>query len=125
MEQDGIIDNVTYPTPWCNSLMVTPKLDGLLRVCLDLRYLNEFLVRPIHPFPDVDQIFLRVREHKFFDKIDLTSGFWNLRLDSASADLCVFATPWGCFIWSIPCPRGFSPHRPGTYLRFAGCHPLY
>jgi transposase InsO family protein len=108
MESEGIIEKVTYPTPWCNTLMVTPKPDGSLRVCIDPRYLNKFLVRPIHPFPDVDQIFSRIRGHKFFAKIDLTSGFWNLRLDSASADLCTFATPWGRFKF-LRLPFGVSP----------------
>jgi hypothetical protein len=108
MEQDGIVEKVTYATPWCNSLMVTPKPDGSLRVCLDPRYLNQFLVRPIHPFPDVDRIFSRVRGHRYFAKIDLTSGFWNLKLDAKSADLCVFATPWGRFCF-LRLPFGFSP----------------
>ncbi len=108
MEEEGIIQKVTYPTPWCHSLMVTPKPDGSLRVCIDPRYLNKFLVRPIHPFPDVDQIFSRVRGHRFFAKIDLTSGFWNLRMDPESTDLCTFATPWGRYKW-LRLPFGVSP----------------
>jgi hypothetical protein len=108
MEADKIIEKVTYPTPWCISLMVTPKPDGSLRVCLDPRFLNQYLVRPIYPFPNVDQIFSRVRGHKFFAKIDLTSGFWNLRMDSSSSDLCVFATPWGRFKF-LRLPFGVSP----------------
>jgi hypothetical protein len=110
MEQDVIIEKVTYPTPWCHSLMVTPKQDGSFCVCIDPRYLNKFLVRPIHPFPDVDQIFACVKGKKFFAKIDLTSGFWNLRLDASSADLCMFATPWGRFRW-LRLPFGVSPAR--------------
>jgi transposase InsO family protein len=108
MEADKIIEQVKYPTPWCNSLMVTPKPDGSLRVCLDPRYLNQYLVRPIYPFPDVDQIFSRVWGHKFFAKIDLTSGFWNLKLDPASTDLCTFATPWGRYKF-LRLPFGVSP----------------
>jgi hypothetical protein len=88
--------------------MVTPKPDGSLRICIDPRYLNKYLVRPIHPFPDVDQIFSRVKGHRFFAKINLTSGFWNLRLDSKSADLCTFATPWGRYRW-LRLPFGVSP----------------
>jgi hypothetical protein len=56
----------------------------------------------------VDQIFSRVRGHKFFAKIDLTSGFWNVKLDRASTDLCTFATPWGRYKF-LRLPFGVSP----------------
>jgi transposase InsO family protein len=108
METEGIIEQVRHPTPWCHSLMVTPKPDGSLRICIDPRYLNKYLVRPIHPFPDVDQIFSRLKGQRYFAKIDLTSGFWNLRLDQASADLCTFATAWGRYRW-LRLPFGVSP----------------
>jgi hypothetical protein len=57
MLANGIIEPVTEPTAWCHPMLVTPKPNGRLRVCMDPRYLNEYLVRAVHPFPDMEQIF--------------------------------------------------------------------
>jgi hypothetical protein len=65
-------------------------------------------VRAVHPFPDIDQVFSRIKGAKIFSKIDLTHGFWNLRLDEASSNLCVFASPWGQFCYKR-LPFGVSP----------------
>jgi transposase InsO family protein len=108
MERDGIIEKVTEPSEWCHPMLVTPKPNGRLRVCMDPRYLNEFLVRAVYPFPDVDQVFASIKGAKIFAKIDLTHGFWNLRLDAASSNLCVFASPWGRFRYKR-LPFGVSP----------------
>jgi hypothetical protein len=89
-------------------MLVTPKPNGRLRVCMDPRYLNEFLVRAVHPFPDVEQVFSSIRGARVFAKIDLTHGFWNLRLDEASSNLCVFASPWGRYRYKR-LPFGVSP----------------
>jgi hypothetical protein len=108
MQKNGIIEPVTEPTRWCHPMIVTPKPNGRLRVCMDPRYLNQYLVRAIHPFPDMEEIFTQIRGATIFSKIDLTHGFWNLRLDPASSDLCVFATPWGRFRY-LRLPFGVAP----------------
>ncbi len=89
MQRDGIIEPITEPSEWCHPMLVTPKPNGRLRVCMDPRYLNEFLVRAIHPFPDMDQVFASIKGARVFAKIDLTHGFWNLRLDENSSNLCL------------------------------------
>jgi transposase InsO family protein len=108
MLANGIIEPVTEPTAWCHPMLVTPKPNGRLRVCMDPRYLNEYLVRAVHPFPDMEQIFTHVKGAVIFSKIDLTHGFWNLKLDKASSDICVFSSPWGRFRY-LRLPFGVSP----------------
>jgi hypothetical protein len=56
----------------------------------------------------LDQVFSSIRGAKYFSKIDLTWGFWNLRLDEASSKLCTFVTPWGVFRYTR-LPFGVSP----------------
>ncbi len=93
MERDGVIKKVTEPTEWCHAMTVAYKPNGVdLRICMDPRYLNQFLIRPIHPFPEVDEIFAMIQGCKFLTKIDMTWGFWNLELDEESSYLCTFAT---------------------------------
>ncbi len=108
MLRDGVIERVTEPSPWCHPMQIAHKPDGRLRICMDPRYLNQYLERAIFPFPSLDQVFSSVRGSKFFSKIDLTWGFWNLQLDEASSKLCTFSTPWGVYRYRR-LPFGVSP----------------
>jgi hypothetical protein len=108
MLRDGVIERVTEPSPWCHPMQIAHKPDGRLRICMDPRYLNQFLERAIFPFPSLEQVFSSVRNAKFFSKLDLTWGFWNLQLDEASSKLCTFCTPWGVFRYRR-LPFGVSP----------------
>jgi hypothetical protein len=89
-------------------MQIAFKPDGRLRICMDPRYLNQYLEQAIYPFPGLDQVFSSVKGAKYFSKIDLTWGFWNLRLDEKSSKLCTFVTPWGVFCYTR-LPFGVSP----------------
>jgi hypothetical protein len=90
-------------------MQIAFKPDGRLRISMDPRYLNKYLERAIFPFPSLDEVFLTVKGARVFSKIDLTWGFWNLRLDEASSKLCtLFVTPWGVFRYRR-LPFGVSP----------------
>jgi hypothetical protein len=108
MLRDGVIERVTEPSPWCHPMQIAHKPDGRLHICMDPRYLNQFLERAIFPFPSLDQVFASLRGAKYFSKLDLTWGFWNLQLDEASSRLCTFCTPWGVFRYRR-LPFGVSP----------------
>jgi hypothetical protein len=108
MLDDGVIERVTEPSAWLHPMQIAFKPDGRLRLCMDPRYLNQYLERAVFPFPGLDNVFSSVKGAKFFSKIDLTWGFWNLRLDEASSRLCTFVTPWGVFRYKR-LPFGVSP----------------
>jgi hypothetical protein len=75
---------------------------------MDPRHLNQYLKRAIFPFPGLEQVFANVKGAKFFLKLDLTWGFWNLRLDEESSKLCTFSTLWGVYRY-LRLPFGVSP----------------
>ncbi len=108
MLRDEVIERVTEPSPWVHPMQIAFKPDGRLRICMDPRYLNKYLEHAIFPFPSLDEVFSQVKGAQFFSKIDLTWGFWNLRLDEASSRLCTFVTPWGVFRYRR-LPFGVSP----------------
>jgi hypothetical protein len=76
-------------------MLVRRKPNGLLRVCMDPRYLNSFLQRATYPLPDIESVFPKFRCAKFFSKLDLTAGFWQVLLDEKSSKMCTFSTPFG------------------------------
>jgi transposase InsO family protein len=108
MLDKGVIVEEKEPTDWCSPLLVRRKPNGPLRVCLDPWYLNSFLKRATYAFPEVKCAFPKFRGAKFFSKLDLTAGFWQVLLDDASSKLCTFSTPFGHFRY-LRLPFGISP----------------
>jgi len=92
MEANGIISRVTEPTSWCAGMVVVPKKDGSVRICVDLKPLNQNVLRGIHPIPKVDDTLAGAT---LFSKIDANSGFWQIPLDEESRLLTTFITPYG------------------------------
>ena len=45
MESIGVISKVDQPTPWCAGMVVVPKKEGAIRICVDLKPLNESIQR--------------------------------------------------------------------------------
>ena len=55
MEKMGVISRVDDP-PWCSGMVVVPKSNGSVHICMDLKALNDSVMREIHPIPSVDEI---------------------------------------------------------------------
>ena len=53
MLENGVISPVDEPTEWCAPMVVTPKANNKVRVCVDLTKLNNFVQRENHPLPSV------------------------------------------------------------------------
>ena len=90
-----IIKRIDYNTEWCNSFVVVRKVDGSLRICLDPRDLNKAIRSKPFKMPTIDDIISKLNGARYFSTLDATSGFWNIPLDDASSNLCVFGTPYG------------------------------
>ena len=55
MDSLGVISKVDTPTPWCAGMVVVQKKSGDVRICVDLKPLNESVLREVHPIPSVDE----------------------------------------------------------------------
>ena len=101
MEKMGVISKVDIPTPWCAGMVVAPKKSGDIRLCVDLKPLNQSVLREVHPLPKVDDTLAQLSGAKLhvFSKLDANSGFWQIPLSPASRLLTTFITPSGryCF----------------------------
>ena len=90
-----IIAPVTQPTPWISSLVVLPKKNGRLRLCLDPQDLNKAIQREHYPLPTIEEIGTRLHGAKLFTTLDVRHGFWHIALDEESSLLTTFNTPLG------------------------------
>ncbi len=96
----NIIRKIEEPTEWVNSLVIIEKANKDLRLCLDPKDLNEYIMREHYRIPTRSEITANMAGAKFFSKLDASSGFWQIPLDEESSKLCTFNTPYGryCFL---------------------------
>lgn len=90
---------VTAPTPWVSSLVVVPKKEGRLRLCLDPKDLNQAIQRERYPLPTIEDVATRLHGAKVFTKLHVRNGLWHVKLDDSSSDLTTFNTPFGRCRW--------------------------
>ncbi len=91
----NVITPVQDPTDWVNSLVITEKKNGALRVCLDPRELNKAIKRQHFSIPTHDDERCKLAGKSVFTIIDEKDGYWQVKLDESSSMLCTFSTPWG------------------------------
>ena len=102
-----IIVPVTQATPWINSIVVVPKRDGTLQICLDPKDLNSAIQREHYQLPTIEDITTRLHGGRVFSILDVRCGFWHVSLDEQSSLLTTFHTPFGRFRW-LRMPFGIS-----------------
>jgi hypothetical protein len=95
MESLNVIEKVHKPTKWVNNKVLVRKPNGKLRICIDPRAVNKFIVQPKFQIPTIDEIKSKMQNAKVFALLDASNGFWMLNLDEDSSDLCTFITPFG------------------------------
>ena len=97
MKENEIIQEVTEPTEWWAPMVVVQKPNGKVRICVDLRKLNEEVKRERYVLPTLEDIAPKLAGSKVFSKLDASSGFWQIPLDPASSKYNHFYYS----IWSI------------------------
>ena len=95
----GIIEKVTEPTEWVNSIVIVQKPNGDIRICLDPIELNKWIQRPHYPIPTFDNIANKCHGAQNLFKLDARNRYWLMVLDDASSDLTTFNTTFGRFKW--------------------------
>ena len=99
LENKGVITKVTEPTPWLSQLVIAPKKDNSIRVCLDPHELNKALLRERYTMPILDDKLHELRNSKFFTKADLSSAYWHVKLDEESSKLTTFQALENRYRW--------------------------
>lgn len=100
MEKLGVITRIEEPTDWCSGMVVVPKQNGKVRICVDLTKLNESVRRERHILPSVEQTLAQIGGAKHFSKLNTNSGYWQIELAPESAKLTTFITPFGRFCFN-------------------------
>ena len=85
LEKEGIIEDVTgEPTPWLNPLVIVPKGERNIIICVDMRAANNAITRTQYPTPTINGLLLTLKGSKFFTKLDMASAFHQIKLNQDS-----------------------------------------
>ena len=79
-------------------MVVVPKPNRRVRIYVDLKPLNQSVLREVHPLSKVETTPAQLSGATVLSKIDTNSGFWQIPLDPASRLLTTFLTPFGIFL---------------------------
>jgi len=67
------------------------------RLCIDYRRLNQVTRKDHHPLPHIMDLLDRLTGHRFYSRLDMKRGYWQLPMHKDSQPLTAFVTPWGQF----------------------------
>ena len=97
MLRHGVIAPITEPTEWCAPMVPVVKRNGSVRICVDLKRLNEAVVRERFVLPTLDDLLPKLKGATVFSTLDAASGFWAIPLEESSSKLTTFISPFGRF----------------------------
>ena len=79
-------------SPWGAPVLFVRKKDGLLRMCIDYRQLNKVTIKTKYLLPRTDDLFDQLQGARFFSKIDLRSGYHQVRVKDKDIPKTTFRT---------------------------------
>ncbi|XP_019390967.1 PREDICTED: uncharacterized protein LOC109310340 [Crocodylus porosus] len=95
MKKRGIIKESR--SPWRSPMVVVPKPDGSIQLCIDYRKLNEIAMFNAFLMPQINDNLERIGHAQFILTLDLTKGYWQIPVVKEDKEETAFGTPWGLF----------------------------
>ena len=113
METAGVIEKSS--SPFCSPMVVVRKKDGGVRICGDYRRLNAITKVDSEPMSDHIAIFSKLAGSKYYTKLDLAKGFFQIPLHPECRQYTAFATPRGLYQYKV-LPFGLT-NSPAVFNR--------
>lgn len=97
MLKNGII--VECESSWAAPVVMIPKKDNTIRVCIDYRGLNAITKPDHYPLPRVDDLLHEAKTTKYMTTLDLQSGYWQIGVNPSHQEKTAFVSPFGMFMF--------------------------
>jgi hypothetical protein len=102
-------------SPWGAPMIFVPKKDGTQRLCVDYRALNEVTVKNKYPLPRIDGLFDQLYGACVFSKIDLQSGYHQLKVLECDIPKTAFISRYGLYEFTV---MSFAPTNALAYFMY-------
>ncbi|KAK1649653.1 hypothetical protein QYE76_067458, partial [Lolium multiflorum] len=88
-------------SPWRSPVLFVDKKDGANHLCTDYRKLNDVTIKNKYPLPKIEDLFDQLTGSRVFSKIDLRTGYHQLKIRATDIPKTAFTTRYGLYEYNV------------------------